>query len=67
MVKADDEEQLEYIRKWCEMKEQKKEEKEHRKRMRKHYLSMAKWHLSYVVTELKCYFELLFRKGRGTK
>ena len=55
-LSEDDEEQLEYIRKWQEMKEKKKEEKQHRKRMKKFHLERTKWYLAKAVEELKYVF-----------
>ena len=52
MNRADDEAQIEYIRKWCEMKEKDKEEKMHRKRMRKFHLLRAKWYLEKAFKDL---------------
>ena len=52
MKRANDEEQLEYIRQWYEMKEEKKEEKQHRKYMKKFYLTRAKWYLKKAFEDL---------------
>lgn len=52
MKRANDEEQLEYIRQWCEMKEEEKQEKLHRKRMRRFHLARAKWYLKKAFEDL---------------
>ena len=52
MKRADDEEQLEYIRQWSDMKEEEKQEKLHRKRMRRFHLARAKWYLKKAFEDL---------------
>lgn len=53
MKRADDEEQLEYICQWREMKEEEeKQEKIHRKRMRRFHLARAKWYLKKAFEDL---------------
>lgn len=52
MKRADDEEQLEYICQWSDMKEEEKQEKLHRKYMKKFYLTRAKWYLKKAFEDL---------------
>lgn len=61
-VSEDDEEQLEYIRKWWELKENQKEERLYRKRMRKYHMNRAFWYLGKALQDVKMYFKWLFRK-----
>ena len=47
--KTEDQEQLEYIRKWCEMKEEKQRAKEVRKVYVKYHFNMAKRHITECI------------------
>ena len=54
MGKIDDEEQLEYIRKWYEMKERKKAERKDMMRLAKQYFHISK---TAFVNGIKCLIE----------
>ena len=58
-LSRDDQEQLDYINAWCEMKREKKEKKREQKTMRKLYLSSARFFAKRMWIELKQYFKLL--------
>lgn len=58
-LSRDDQEQLDYINAWWEMKREKKEKKQEKKKRRKLCLIGAKYHIRRAVIEFKQYFELL--------
>lgn len=57
-LSKDDQEQLEYIDKWYELKREKEYQKQERKRGRKMYLNRACYHMCMVLVELGLYFKL---------
>ena len=61
-LSRDDQEQLDYIDAWCEMKREKVEQKQQRKKARELHLKCAWYHASRTLAELKQYFELLVRR-----
>lgn len=62
-LSANDEEQLEYIRKWHEMKEEQKREKARRKNIRNMHLVSAKGHFKAALDEFLVYLKLIFKRG----
>ena len=54
MGRTDDEEQLEYIRQWYEMKERKKEERKDKLRLAKQFFHISK---SAFANGIKCLLE----------
>lgn len=65
----DDEEQLEYIRQWYEMKEEEKKKKIERKSIRNLHLNFAKGYFKAAVEELflciKCCIGIDYKKKEG--
>ena len=56
-LSENDKDQLEYICKWKEMREEREKGNEHRKRMKKFHLLRAKWYLKNAFEALKmCLF-----------
>lgn len=61
-LSRDDQEQLDYIDAWCEMKQERERQKEERKKARTMYLKCARYHLCRAIVELKQYFKFLWRR-----
>ena len=60
--KTEDEEQLEYIRKWYEMKEEKKREKILKKMVRNYEIRLAKIYIKYAICYIVKCIKLLLGK-----
>lgn len=58
-LSRDDQEQLDYVNAWWEMKREKEEKKQERKKKRKLCISGAKYHMRRAYIELIEYFKLL--------
>lgn len=58
-LSRDDQEQIDYINAWWEMKLEKQEKKREQKKRRKLCLIGAKYHVRRAAIELKQYFKLL--------
>ena len=58
-LSRDDQEQLDYVNAWSQMKQKKDKEKHERRQKRDICLKCAKYHIKRAYIELKQYFKLL--------